>query len=93
MEKNRGKAKGLRNRKRNIEAVEESATDSEDESPTKQGYPHQSDRERRLSRTPSEGQSKTRQGTSSDRYSSHKETFRVCFNIKSQDDFPAITQT
>ncbi|GAV03706.1 hypothetical protein RvY_14095 [Ramazzottius varieornatus] len=39
IEKNREKVKGLRNGKRNIEVVEESATDSEDESPTNQGYP------------------------------------------------------
>ncbi|GAU89088.1 hypothetical protein RvY_01682 [Ramazzottius varieornatus] len=35
------RAKGLRNRKRNIETVEESATGSEDDSPTTQGYPCQ----------------------------------------------------
>ncbi|GAV00736.1 hypothetical protein RvY_11540 [Ramazzottius varieornatus] len=39
IEKNSGKAKGLRSRKRSIELVVESATDSEDESPTNQGYP------------------------------------------------------
>ncbi|GAU89861.1 hypothetical protein RvY_02362-2 [Ramazzottius varieornatus] len=40
IEKNKEKANGLRNRKRNIEAVEESTTDSEEISPTPgQGYP------------------------------------------------------
>ncbi|GAU96466.1 hypothetical protein RvY_07905 [Ramazzottius varieornatus] len=40
-EKSKEKAKGLRNQKRNIEAVEESATDSEDENLSNQGYPCQ----------------------------------------------------
>ncbi|GAV04469.1 hypothetical protein RvY_14740 [Ramazzottius varieornatus] len=41
IEKSKEKAKGLRNQKRNIEAAEESATDSEDESLSNQGYPCQ----------------------------------------------------
>ncbi|GAV08458.1 hypothetical protein RvY_18142 [Ramazzottius varieornatus] len=42
MEKNKAKAKGLRNRKRNIQALEESATGSDDDSPATQEYPCQS---------------------------------------------------